>query len=644
MTIAATRTLDTLAEQFGAKRETLELFGVECTPEAYHIPERDARGNTIGTSRRFDDGRKGFIKGGKRGLTMLWPMDANAGKTRSAPILVVEGFSDAVTGTERGFTTIGRPSATGGASHLKRVCRKRHVVIVAEHDESGAGKNGAEAIAQAIAKDAESVRILYPPEGVKDLREWCGGQYGADREELLAAIEGAQAVGLPSETEFSDTGNAARLVRLFGESLRYVPAWDKWLVYDGKRWAADERLQVRRFVRHAVAGIITEAQALGPGHERYKKLIEWGQRSADEPRMRRMLELAKDQLAITPAELDADPWLFNTLSGTIDLRTAELRPHDQADYITRLAPTEYSDTIDCPLWIATLDRIMAADAGLIQFLQRLLGMCLTGDISEQVLPVMHGVGANGKSLTVDTIAGLMGDYAAQAPPDLLMVRHGDEHPTEIADLFGRRLIIASETEEGRKLRIQLVKKLTGDATLKGRYMRQDYFEFPRTHKTLLVTNNAPVVTEASNAIWRRLKLVPFDVVIPPEEQDRDLLAKLRGERPGILAWLLKGCVEWQLDGLRVPDRVTTATAEYRDEQDVLAPFIDERCLLSEACRVTRSDLWAEWQTWVEKTRDRSRLARNGFYDRVRMLPGVADDSFTSNGRTCRGFKGLGLCG
>lgn len=202
----------------------------------------------------------------------------------------------------------------------------------------------------------------------------------------------------------------------------------------------------------------------------------------------------------------------------------------------------------------------------------------------------------------------MGDYACDAPPSLLVKSSRDEHPTEFADLVGRRLVVASETEDGAALRMQFVKRATGDMTLKGRRMRQDFFEFRRTHKTVLVTNNRPRVKEDSEAVWRRLQLVPFDVVIPSEQRDPDLLEKLRAERPGILAWLVRGCIECQRDGLRTPEAVESATAGYRDEEDSIGRFLDERCVVDSSCTAPESRTFVEWrhlllayQAWCESS-------------------------------------------
>jgi putative DNA primase/helicase len=311
--------------------------------------------------------------------------------------------------------------------------------------------------------------------------------------------------------------------------------------------------------------------------------------------------------------------------------------------MTRRANVRFDPLATCPLWDGVLDRIMASNTALIGYLQRLFGMCLTADISEQGLWMFFGGGANGKSVVADTVTGLMGDYAGEAPPDLLLMRNSPEHPTEIADLCGRRLVVASETDEGRRLRVQLVKRLTGNSRLKARYMRGDYFEFPRTHKLILATNNRPIIKETTLAIWRRIRLCPFEVTIPPEAQDRHLTDKLKAEWPGILNWLLKGCLAWQREGLNEPAEVLAATADYQAEQDPLAEFFDTCCTSGPSVEVPRADLFTSYAAWAGRVKDQHPLDRTNFYERIRRRPGVADaPPRRINGRVTRLFTGIGL--
>jgi putative DNA primase/helicase len=313
------------------------------------------------------------------------------------------------------------------------------------------------------------------------------------------------------------------------------------------------------------------------------------------------LTLAQSEagIALTSPDLDADLWALNCRNGTVDLRTGELLPHDPAKLMTKMAPVHYDEDAKCPLWDAFLDKIMAGKKAMIRYLQRVGGMALTGDVSEQEMYVFYGVGQNGKSVFLDTLEGLMGDYACEAPPSLLTTPRYDQHPTEIADLCGQRLVIGSETEEGDRLRIQLVKRLTGNARLKGRKMRQDFFEFDRTHTLVLVTNNKPRIGETTLAVWRRVRLVPFSVIITEAEKDTQLLKKLRAEWPGILAWFVRGCLDWQQHGLQTPEEVKVATEQYQAEEDPLAEFLSERCILKPDLKAGRAAVYSAYRSWAE---------------------------------------------
>jgi putative DNA primase/helicase len=352
-----------------------------------------------------------------------------------------------------------------------------------------------------------------------------------------------------------------------------------------------------------------------------------------------MVAIARSRpgVAVVAEDLDADCWLLNCRNGTVDLRTGALRPHRREDLITKLAPVQFDPRAECPLFDAFLETTFCGDEELIEFVLRLLGICLTGDVREQILPIFHGDGNNGKSVLLDTVAGLMGDYAAEAPPDLLASRRGERHPTELADLLGRRLVVASETEEGSILRLQLVKRLTGDARIKGRFMRQDFFEFERTHKIILVTNNKPVVRENTEAAWRRLRLVLFAHVVPKDKRDKTLLRKLRREWPGILARLVAGCLRWQREGLPEPDAVLVATAEYRSESDEIGQFLADCCVMSPTAWTPSAALREEYEKWCADRGTRPFVGR-AFTGRMRAHGCRPDKQ-----RGARGWLGVGLC-
>jgi putative DNA primase/helicase len=228
------------------------------------------------------------------------------------------------------------------------------------------------------------------------------------------------------------------------------------------------------------------------------------------------------------------------------------------------------------------------------------GVFLTGDITEQLFWVLHGQGGNGKNKFIEAIGGILGPYSVQAPESLLTVRKGGaEHSTELAGLAGSRLVVASETDAGAMLRLQLVKKLTGDERFTARRLYSDYCEFDRTFKLILMTNNKPRITEQSEAAWRRIVLIPFDVIIPPEERDAQLGEKLKAEWPGILNWMIAGCLQWQESGLQPPPEIANASSEYRANEDSIGRFISECCETGDRCKVPARILYNEYRHWAE---------------------------------------------
>jgi putative DNA primase/helicase len=444
----------------------------------------------------------------------------------------------------------------------------------------------------------------------------------------------------------TDLANAERFAARCASRLRFCHGTGEWLMWDGKRWKADAEGIPIREAGFVARDILKEAARCADGHAR-EELAEWAIESESRARLEAMVALARSQpsLVVQVSQLDANPWLLNVANGTIDLRSGGIRPHDRADLITQIAPTVYDIDAECPLFTSFLNTIFAGNLELMGFVQRWHGHALTGDVSEQYLPIYFGVGANGKSVLIDTALEMMGDYAGLAPPYLLVESRGQrEHPTEIADLLGRRLVIASETEEGATLKLQLVKRLTGDRTLKGRRMRQDYFEFARTHKLIMVTNNKPVVRENTEGVWRRLRLVPFDVVIPEPQRDPRLLDKLRAEHSGILSWAVQGCLDWQRLGLGAPPAVSQATAAYRRGENQVARFLEERCVVEsphESQMFTPwTELWTEYATWAAATGEHPLSPRDlmAALDRA----GYPTAKRWRGGRNVTGRPGIGL--
>jgi putative DNA primase/helicase len=421
--------------------------------------------------------------------------------------------------------------------------------------------------------------------------------------------EFAEALGLerpagnghhPLRDALTDWGNAQRFVRDHGQKVRYCDLWGKWLVYDGKRWVRDDSGEVERLMKETVARIYHDAGDAAADKER-KALADHAKRSESKKRITDALYLARSEpgVPIAPDHLDSDPWLFNCENGTIDLRTGELREHRREDLITKGAPVHYDADATAPTFAPFLERILPSEA-LRRFVRKAIGYAASGENSEEVLIILHGVGANGKSTLVNAVMEALGDYAMQAAPDLLLAKRGS-HPTELADLFGARFVASVETDEGRRLAEGLVKQLTGRDPIKARRMREDFWQFDPTHTVFLATNHKPEVRGNDLAIWRRIKLVPFEVTIPEAEQDKRLAAKLRAEMPGVLAWIVRGCLEYQREGLGEPEEVRAATKGYRVEMDVLAAFLSDRCVEHPRASVGATPLYNAYKDWCEQS-------------------------------------------
>jgi len=418
-----------------------------------------------------------------------------------------------------------------------------------------------------------------------------------------------------AEIHLTDLGNARRVVARHGKDLRFCHASKQWLVYDGRRWAEDATAEAVRRVKETQAALfrwtaeqIKELSHQGDGEEdedrkrqleKFTQLLKHCLKWEDARDVSRCLQLATSEptIPILPKQMDADPFTFNCLNGTIDLRTGQMREHRPEDYLTKLAPVSYNPEAKCPLWLKFLIRIMADNSDLIDYLQRVVGYSLTADVREQALWFLYGTGANGKSTFLAAILAMIGDYGMQAVSDLLLTKHNESHPTERADLFGRRFVATVEVDEGKRMAEALMKQLTGGDKVRARRMRQDFFEFIPTWKLYLAANHKPTIRGTDLAAWRRIKLVPFTVTIPPAEQDKTLPQKLLTELPGILAWAVRGCLNWQRHGLQEPEEVKAATDTYRAEQDTLAGFIAAFCVLHPEAKVRTSALLAAYERW-----------------------------------------------
>ena len=435
----------------------------------------------------------------------------------------------------------------------------------------------------------------------------------------------------------TDMGNAQFFADLHGENVKHCTIWNKWIAWDGKRWDVDKTAAVYRLAKKTVAELYKRAGDIEEQKAR-EALARHALASENENRINAMINLAESEpnIAVQPDIFDKDPWLLNVKNGTIDLRTGELKPHDRADFITKLVPIEYRPETETPLWRAFLNRIMDGNNDLIRFLQKAAGYSLTGLTNERCLFICYGTGANGKSVFLGTLLKIAGEYAKQVPKELLIKRrYGNEHPTVIADLLGVRLATTIETEKDNIFAESQVKWLTGGDRITARFMRGDYFQFNPTHKILMATNHKPIIRGTDNAIWDRIRLIPFNVTIPPEEQDKNLAEKLEAELPGILAWAVEGCLLWQREGLCPPPEVTKATEKYREEMDILADFFVDCCIIGPEHTEKNTDLYKTYCRWCEEQGEKPASQRT--FSQSLQERGYRNER-TRNGRIWRGLR------
>jgi putative DNA primase/helicase len=441
----------------------------------------------------------------------------------------------------------------------------------------------------------------------------------------------------------TDLGNSEAIAHIYGAALRFDHKRGRWLEWAGDWWREDDAETVIQLAGAAARRRYRAAEQIGDADER-KREATWAIQSESRGRIDAALALARSHPALADRGdgWDADPDLFGVPNGVLDLRTGQLRPGRREDRITKHAPVIYDPDATSPTFDAFLERVQP-DAEMRAYLQRRAGYALTGDTSEQDLLFHHGGGANGKTTFANALMDAMGpDYARQAAPGLLLRSYGEKHPTELADLDGARLIVSTEVDDGRALAEELVKQLTGGDRLKARRMRQDFYGFEATFKLMLLANHRPAIKGTDWAIWRRIKLVPWNVTIPPTERDSRLREKLRAEAPGILAWAVRGCLDWRANGMQEPEGVTAATEAYRAESDPLSAFLGDCCVIGDRYTAAAGALFKAYQEWAGEQgigeRDPARLTSTAFGKAV----GERFRRTRIGKRQTRSYLGLGL--
>jgi putative DNA primase/helicase len=425
------------------------------------------------------------------------------------------------------------------------------------------------------------------------------------------------------QTDFhTDLGNAKRLVARHGENIRFVPEWEKWIIWNDSRWQIDGDGAIMRLAKDTVEAMYSEAMSLS-GSER-EALLKHAMKSQGEARLRSMISLAQTEAEVVVAatRLDADPWLLGVQNGVVDLKSGKFRAALRPDFITKRANVVYNPQAECPNWTKFLDTVMGGDADLQRYIQRVVGYLLTGSVREEVMFFLYGTGRNGKSTFRETLHALLGDYALAADAGLLIERKvAGGASEEVARLKGRRLVAVNETAESEQLNEARVKFVTSQDMITARNLYGHFFDFFPTHKTFLATNHKPIIKGTDEGIWRRVQLVPFTVTIPEGAVEKDFRERrLMPELSGVLNWALEGLRDYQEVGLEPPEAVKASTDDYRNDMDVVGQWLAERCEVDPSARVLTSVAYQDYYQWaadevgweVNKLKWRRKLSDRGF--------------------------------
>lgn len=474
------------------------------------------------------------------------------------------------------------------------------------HPSSATGKGPGSANLRGGKPTVKSNKLLALRERKARERE----RYFSERRKrrLMARAKTATVKG-PTilDPRFTDVANARRFIGSHGEDFRYCPDWGKWLFWDGVRWCVqpDDSSAITKSV---LTMMNLRKSALAKGDV---LLANWATSSQTAARLFASISLASKSpsLSVNYTDLDSDSWILNTQNGSLDLKTGSFNSgHDRSKLCTKVAQTYYDPSAICPRWMQFLMTAMDGNTDLIEMLQRIVGYCLTGSVREQCLFFFYGDGKNGKSTFLSTIQKLLGDYAQTAPRGLLESDRNNDHDTRLAMLYRARLVVGSEIEHGKHLAESMVKDLTGGERITARRMREDYWHFDPTHKIIMQGNHKPRVVGMDLGFWRRLKLIPWTVTVPPDKRDPDLGLKLEQEFPGILNWAVMGCMAWLTDGKGLRTEMTDkATDIYRNEQfdmqrlpELFREFCGGVLEVGMGHRVAKKDLWTAYVKWSQE--------------------------------------------
>lgn len=435
--------------------------------------------------------------------------------------------------------------------------------------------------------------------------------------------------------DMTDTGNAHRLYDKFGGVIRYSYNRRKWYVWTGKAWVLDESGSIKKMADEICEDIKREAWSI-PDDELQEQMLKFAKKTASSNSKEAMIKECQhlEDVPASPDMFDGYTDYLNCQNGIVNLRNGELIPHDASFMMSKICSAEYDVKRRKPkMWLKFLDDITNGDQELQEYIQKCIGYSISGSNIEQCCYFLYGMGNNGKSTFLDTIADLLGTYAFNTQPDTIMMQSkfgGGGANSDIARLKSARFVTCEEPTEGIRLNEGLLKQLTGGSRVTCRFLYGDEFEYTPEFKIWMATNHKPVIRGTDLGIWRRIKLIPFEVTIPPEKVDKHLKYKLRQEFPQILAWAVEGCMKWQSEGIDDPACVAEATKDYKQEMDLIAGFM-EQCIVIDYTAmepILASELFSIYSKWAKMNNEWEMSSKRFFTEIVKKVP---DKTRTSKG-------------
>jgi putative DNA primase/helicase len=594
------------------------------------------------------DGTKGL--GGRKPTELpLYGAERLAGLAPGTLVVVCEGekateavwgLGLAAVGTVTGADTIPEQAALDDLTDFRPL-------LWPDNDEKG--RQHMERLGRRLVGEWPPMVLAWPDAPEKgDAADFVAAGLGKD--ELRALYRDAVVVTeAPAEPEptaapafaLTDLGNAERLVARHGDDVRWCDSMGRWFHWTGVHWRQVGPTILTDLAKGTVRAIAAEAEA-ATDPDRQAALLKWAKASESGRAIASMVSLTKTvtgPIAVDGDDLDADPLLLGVENGVVDLRTGAGRPPDRGDLVTKSCRAPFDAGAACPRWEAFLEQVFGGDAELVAYVQRAVGYSLTGSTAERVIFILHGAGANGKTTFQEVVAHILGTYAMSTPVETLIARKDRGIPNDVARLKSARFVSATETERGAKLAEAFIKAVTGGDRVQARFLHQEFFEFIPQLKLWLATNHRPEIAGGGKSVWSRIRLIPFEVQFPKEEQDPDLKAKLIAEAPGILAWAVRGCLEWRRRGLREPQSVRDANKRYEEDEDVLGAFLEDRAVVEPNVFCSVTDLYKAFKEWAE-SHGEEKLSAKAFSQAMAERRGIRRSRTGAAGT--RGFSGVRL--